>query len=151
VLALFRLVLTCLLAIALPLKATAALTMPGCAPGHPGAGQSERVHAAAGAYDRGSTLADGGRRGSLNDLAGHTGHAGDEPGDGQGAGHHHGAKVANAKCSSCTPCCAPAAPAPDAPRLVGTETALDARPFAAAAYRGVVADVPHKPPRITPA
>ncbi len=136
--------LICLLVIALPLKAVAAVTMVGCGPVHHAAGKSVKVQAAAVAHDHGSHASGSEHHGSSGD---HAAESGGKPDGAADSGKHHGAKMANAKCSSCAPCCAAAAPAPELHRFAGIEPAADELPFAATSYRGVIDDVPHKPPR----
>jgi hypothetical protein len=139
-----RLLLTCLLAIALPLKALAAVTLVGCGPVHHGPHGAVQPPAAAAAHDHGSAASSDHHAGSAGAPATD---AADEPDTTEQAGKHHGTKMANAKCSSCAPCCAAVAPAPEAQRWRGIEPARDGLPAATVRYRGVVGDVPHKPPR----
>lgn len=127
-----RLLLVCLLAMALPFKAVAGLTMPGCAP-MPGEGAAAHaVHAehAAAHADEGLDHADG---------------AGAEHHHGHATGDSHG--HAQGKCSNCSPCSLVAGPAPDGPVVPTTLPAHHGTAHPAAALAGVVADVPHEPPR----
>lgn len=133
-----RLILVCLLALALPVKAIAGLTMPGCilAPAHAAAVHDLTAEPAPEAHDDCHGHAADAGPGPQHDPAGSDGH-------GHGHGHGHG----SGKCSSCSPCSLVAGPAPAGP---STPALLPSHPCVSqpsAAPAGVVADVPHEPPR----
>ena len=137
-----RLLLICLLAIALPLKAVASVAMVGCGPVHHGAHSGGEAAAAASSHTHGS------HGGSDAPAGEHAPAPGNEPGGTAHGDKHHGSKLSAAKCSSCAPCCAAVAPAPDSRGFAALAPAATALPFATSSYRGVVGDVPHKPPRL---
>lgn len=138
-----RLVLTCLLAVVIPLKGMAGVGMVGCGPSHhgPSAAVMQAAHAVApevlGGMDvRGGQAMHGGQ-----ELAGAQNH-----GDAKKPTVDPG-KLMKVKCSSCAPCCAAAAPASEVARFVDLMSGEDGPTFFAYRYRGVFSDVPLHPPR----
>ena len=139
-----RLFLICFIAVAVPLKGLAAVTMGGCGPGHDPPRQSTALiqhtvnvgfHGAhedirADSYG-GATQAMDAARQTVSDLS--TGHA----------------AQLKMKCSGCAPCCGVAALAPE---RVGTSQVPSASAdlvFLEIYFPAVFADVPHRPPRLT--
>lgn len=141
-----RIVFICILAIALPLKALAAVGVVGCAVGH-GAAHDGVNHAAHHAVDQAvdhashaSHLSHLSHTSHLShDAAGHNQAISDQaPPDGESSG---------GPCSSCSPCCAPAAPG-TIPWAVSGVKPSQSRPVAAAhVVLRVLPDQPFKPPR----
>lgn len=116
-----RLAIVLLVALVLPLKGVAAVTMLACGHAHAAAAGEAHDH---------------------HDPAGHDAHAGHVVHDPVPSHDAHAVK-----CSSCAPCCAPAAP-PGTPLLPGVQApAVAATATLEVFHPGVIADVPHRPPR----
>jgi hypothetical protein len=149
-----RLLLICLLSLALPFKALAGVAMIGCGPKHHAsmvrmADAKPVVHAEASAGHGAHAMhaSQSPSQGEpMADAAGSEGGAAAP--DSTKSATDHGAKAAKGKCSSCAPCCAAAAPAPDHHRWPTAEPAHRESPFRADRYSGVITDVPHEPPRL---
>lgn len=126
-----RLLLVCLLAMALPFKAIAGLTMPGwaLAPAEAVAVIEDQAAPAVVSHDH---------------CHGHAGAAVPDPADPASIDPHG---HATGKCSSCSPCSLVAGPAPQGPVVPETLPAHRGASHPPTAVAGVVADVPHEPPR----
>lgn len=152
-----RLLLICVLSLALPFKALAGVAMIGCGPTHHAsmllmAAAKPAVHsdaaAAHGAHAMHAehTMAPGDPTAdAAANIDGAASADGAKPAVDHGA---NAAKAAKVKCSSCAPCCAAAAPAPDAHRWPTAEPSHREAAFLGDRYSGVVTDVPHEPPRL---
>lgn len=133
-----RLILIWLIAITVPLKGLAAVSMVGCGPVHEAAagvaaGMAGHVHH--------NVHADGAEPVAESAEPG----AGIEPAQvdmSKAVGH-----LLKMKCSSCSPCCGAAAPAADPATTLPMQPESPGVPFVDAPYAGVVTDVPHRPPR----
>lgn len=155
-----RLLLICLLSLALPFKALAGVAMIGCGPAHH-ASMTRAAAPNATVATRAASAPEGrDAHAAHGDAAGvQVWVAHGSVGDGDGAldvaagpdsakpAADHGSKVSTVKCSSCAPCCAAAAPAPDHHRWPAAGPDHRESAFCADRYSGVVTDVPHEPPR----
>lgn len=139
-----RLLLIWSLALVVPLKGLAAVTMIGCGPDHhaalsPSSAQASDEHAA-------SHEVAGGERANtaILDMADD---AASEDGDTPvgGAGLSQPLKM---KCGNCAPCCGAAAPASEILPPTRGDLAADAVAFVAVHSSGIVLGVPHGPPRL---
>jgi NADH:ubiquinone oxidoreductase subunit F (NADH-binding) len=101
---LWRLLLTCMLLIALPLKGIAAVSQMPCGPGHGNADTVASVHVDAKSFDADHDEAAGQNSGQSAVVV--LDHDHDHDHD-LAIGHHHDAKL---KCGNCAPCCLSLAP-----------------------------------------
>jgi hypothetical protein len=166
-----RLLLACVLALALPLKGVAAVLMLSCGTAGPGAeprglsaqahshhaagrgqaGEAAQAHAATAWHAAAAASGEPTRAQAAN---AHHAHHADHTIHAQGHGGVDDERAAvslelpGAKCSGCAPCCAAAAPAPATVGLPRIAPAAPPAAFDHARYAGIVADVPHRPPRL---
>ncbi len=139
-----RLLLIWSLAVVVPLKGLAAVTMIGCGPGHhptvsPSVAPASGGHVAShGAPD------EAGANGVDHAVADD---ADPEEGDSPtgSAGLSQPLKL---KCGNCAPCCSAAAPASEFLAPARAELASAALAFVEVRYPGIVPNVPHGPPRL---
>ena len=120
---LLRIVLVCLLAVTLPLKGMAAVSMAAC-----GAHSADVEH---------PMLGDGAESAEPGDDAATVDHADHR--------HHHG-DASKTKCSACAPCCAAAAPGFAGPGLVHAEVSARTASVQDRPLAGVTAARLHRPP-----
>jgi hypothetical protein len=142
---LVRLLLTCIMAVAIPLKGVAAVTMLGCGPGH-----SRQAAASMQAHHSGSASLKSSHHGmadtSVAPAALDAGEAADIADGASPESSKDSAAAVKMKCGGCSPCCAAAAPAPE--QQTGPPDPQASRfTFSSRGYVGVVTDVPHRPPR----
>jgi hypothetical protein len=140
-----RLLLICIMAVAIPLKGLAAVTMIGCGPGHQRqVAANTPTHHSESASTKASHHGAAEARATSGSLdASEVVNIADQTSPAAAEGSASALKM---KCSSCSPCCAAAAPAPEqqarSPDLQATRFS-----FSDTGYVGVVTDVPHRPPR----
>jgi hypothetical protein len=139
----FRIVLTWLLLLALPLQGFAAATMLNCGPNH------HRMMAAAMA---GSAEADGHAAGEqhhqeMGATAAHHHEAAAD--DGDAASVHHLDKLMKFKCSACAACCMGAAMPTAAVTFEPVPSAVAPATYVPTSHVAFVADGPDKPPRLS--
>jgi hypothetical protein len=149
---LMRWLLVWLVAAALPLQGFAAATQVACHSAHRPAAATMDVsdrhsthghsmHAAAGPHDQVHARTHVNVHGQADQHPIADAPAADNEHDAVGP---HGPAQ---KCSACAPCCAAAAPAPAWPQWRHPAAAPVRALFEGTHYTGVVADVPHHPPR----
>jgi hypothetical protein len=140
-----RLLLLCLISLALPFQAAYAVATPSCGFATHGHGPEALQDQADGHHDH--------HAGSGIDEAA-TAHAvdaavGDHPAV-DGAHPHAHASPAKGSCSVCTPCCSSAAPPPGVATVAEPRIEMDAvRPLLHAASVSFLTDGPERPPRAT--
>lgn len=131
-----RVLLMCLLMLALPLQGYAAVTMAGCGPDHhprPVATAADPAAAQTHAHDHAAALAD---------ADGASARAGDH-----GSAVQHLDAVSKSKCSSCAACCVGAAlPAAAFVFTASAPAGVPTSPLATGQL-GFVTDGPDRPPR----
>lgn len=140
-----KLLLVWIMAVALPLKGLAAVTMAGCGPGHSGPAttstQAQHSESASPKSSHHGTI-ETSVAPAAPDVVDSTANADDASPDASKGS----AAAVKMKCSGCSPCCAAAAPAPE--QQTGPPDLQASRfTFSSAGYVGVVTDVPHRPPR----
>jgi hypothetical protein len=134
-----RLLLIWFIAAAVPLKGLAAVTMAGCGPGH----HSPREAAEIVQLETHGDLHE--VRGDIRSRDAGAGSQGVETVPDSSTGQSAQLKM---KCSSCAPCCSVAAPASERASISQTDSASTAVTFLEIRLPEVVADVPHRPPRL---
>jgi hypothetical protein len=135
-----RVLLICLLAVSVPLKAIAMGSAMGCGPGHHDALAAQSAEIGPGVtHDTHEDDAS---------LGVHHVHA---SADSDGTDDHEHASSASGqakvKCGTCAPCCTAAAPAVECLALALDPLPADGIPFASRYYAGAQVDVPHRPPK----
>lgn len=139
-----RLLLIWSLAVVVPLKGLAAVTMIGCGPGHHAAVQPSAAHASGEHAASHEAAGEPGANSAVVDMADAAAPEDDDTRVG-GLGLLQPLKM---KCGNCAPCCGAAAPASEFLAPARAELAADAVAFVVVRYPGIVPDVPHGPPRL---
>ena len=138
----FRIVLTWLLLLALPLQGFAAATMVNCGPNHhrmmsaPMAGTTEADEHAAGEQHH-------------HEMGVMTDHHDAVSSDGDSPSVHHLDKLMKFKCSACAACCMGAAMPTAAVGFEPLPPAIAPAIYVPTSHVGFVSDGPDKPPRLS--
>lgn len=136
---LWRLLLTCMLLIALPLKGVAAVSLMPCGPDHGVLGVTSPAH-----DTHESATADHDDMDGQETWAPGATQSGHVDGSDLAIGHHHDAKF---KCGNCAPCCLSLAPSGSLPMVLAMQASLGEFPSLQTRYISAEVGSSLRPPQ----